>query len=161
MDRYWSRRFRQHMELKRSARMTGVPHLGVPEIFIDDEVDQQKLSRPTLSPLLSPLDITDHRSFQGFGVEGTSARSRRGTINSDQAPNSPLSPGAGRSPQLSPHRPTNSEYSFEQSQEPGSGEQSRRGSAVSAENVLQVLDESAWGESIRRSFTTRRPDRPS
>ncbi|KAK3062853.1 hypothetical protein LTS18_003232, partial [Coniosporium uncinatum] len=33
---------------------------------------------------------------------------------------------------------------------------SRAGSAVSAQDVLDVLDNSAWGESIRRSFTVRR-----
>lgn len=36
------------------------------------------------------------------------------------------------------------------------GGRSRAGSAVSAREVLDVLDNSAWGESIRRSFTTRR-----
>ncbi|KAF2002857.1 hypothetical protein P154DRAFT_124470 [Amniculicola lignicola CBS 123094] len=36
------------------------------------------------------------------------------------------------------------------------GGRSRQNSAVSAADVLEVLDNSAWGESIRRSFTTRR-----
>ena len=35
----------------------------------------------------------------------------------------------------------------------------RAGSAVEAQNVLDVLESSAWGESIRRSFSTRRPSR--
>lgn len=40
---------------------------------------------------------------------------------------------------------------------PGSaGNRSRQNSAVSAADVLEVLDNSAWGESIRRSFTQRR-----
>lgn len=34
---------------------------------------------------------------------------------------------------------------------------SRQNSDVSAHDVLDVLDNSIWGESIRRSFTTRRP----
>lgn len=34
---YWSRKFKRHMELKRSARMTAVPRLDVPDIFVDDE----------------------------------------------------------------------------------------------------------------------------
>lgn len=34
---------------------------------------------------------------------------------------------------------------------------SRANSSVSAQDVLEVLDNSAWGESIRRSFTMRRP----
>lgn len=37
------------------------------------------------------------------------------------------------------------------------GGRSRASSAVSAQEVLDVLDNSAWGESIRRSFTLRRP----
>ncbi|GAB7348680.1 hypothetical protein MBLNU459_g7040t3 [Dothideomycetes sp. NU459] len=36
------------------------------------------------------------------------------------------------------------------------GARSRAGSSVSARDVLDVLDNSAWGESIRRSFTMRR-----
>jgi hypothetical protein len=34
---------------------------------------------------------------------------------------------------------------------------SRANSSVSAQDVLEVLDNSAWGESIRKSFSTRRP----
>jgi voltage-dependent calcium channel len=34
---------------------------------------------------------------------------------------------------------------------------SRANSNVSAQDVLEVLDNSVWGESIRRSFTTKRP----
>lgn len=44
----------------------------------------------------------------------------------------------------------------------GAGDgRSRAVSAVSAQNVLEVLDNSAWGESIRRSFTQRRPSNGS
>jgi hypothetical protein len=35
---------------------------------------------------------------------------------------------------------------------------SRAGSNVSARDVLEVLEDSAWGESIRKSFSMRRPD---
>jgi hypothetical protein len=38
---------------------------------------------------------------------------------------------------------------------PSAGGRSRAASSVNAQNVLDVLDTSAWGESIRRSFTTR------
>jgi hypothetical protein len=37
------------------------------------------------------------------------------------------------------------------------GGRSRANSAVSVQGVLDALDASAWGESIRRSFSTRRP----
>ena len=41
------------------------------------------------------------------------------------------------------------------------GGRSRANSTVSARDVLDVLDNSAWGESIRRSFTLRRPSENS
>ncbi|XMA11365.1 hypothetical protein WAI453_004156 [Rhynchosporium graminicola] len=178
---YWSRKFRQHLERKRSGRMTDIPQLG-PEVYIDDEVDiAAKRARATVSPLLSPTDIADPRSsFITHGLGGA-ARHRRGGssasgplspgtpgMSSSLAPGSPrASPGA--SPQISSHKPSNSTFSFEGNESSGGGagagggsaQSSRRGSAVSAENVLDVLDNSAWGESIRRSFTLRRPgDRP-
>jgi hypothetical protein len=143
--------------------MTDIPQLG-PEVFVDDADDLSKQARSTVTPLLSPMDISGPRSsFITHGLDGA-ARMRRGTGSSAGGPLSPFSPGSpGRSPQLSPHRPTNSAFSFEAGEQlsggGGSGHSSRRGSGVSAENVLEVLDNSAWGESIRRSFTTRRPDK--
>ena len=169
------------MDLKKSGRMTAVPQLG-PEVFIDD----RDISGPTSSgsAMLSPTgprDPTDARvSFVTHGLDGA-AHQRRGTETSLGGVLPPgslgmmsangISPGVSpqRSPQLSPHRPhhrpTNSAFSFEGSEHlgsnhggsVGSGQNSRRGSITAAENVLQVLDESAWGESIRRSFTMRRP----
>lgn len=145
--------------------MTDVPQLG-PEVFVDDSHDITKQAQSRVSPLLSPLDPQDPRgSFITHGLDG--ARQRRGTDASLGAFPSPgVSPGISPfiSPQLSPHhhpqhRATNSAFSFEGGELsgslPGSGENSRRGSA--AEHVLDVLDNSAWGESIRRSFTMRRP----
>ncbi|KAL2067362.1 hypothetical protein VTL71DRAFT_1787 [Oculimacula yallundae] len=171
---YWSRAFRKHLERKKSGRMTDIPQLG-PEVYIDDEVDiAAKQARATVSPLLSPTDIADPRSsFIAHGLDGA-ARHRRGgsSVSGPLSPGNPgLSPGLsprgspGVSPQISPHRPSNSGFSFEGNElgggtagaGGGSGQSSRRGSAVSAENVLDVLDNSAWGESIRRSFTLRRP----
>jgi hypothetical protein len=144
--------------------MTTIPQLG-PEVYVDDEVDLvKKNARTTVSPLLSPADIAENRtSFVAHGLDGA-ARHRRGTDASLSGigPLSPGTPSPGVSPQLSPHRPTNSQFSFEGGELTpvgGSAQSSRRGSAVSAENVLEVLDNSAWGESIRRSFTMRRPSR--
>lgn len=34
---FWSRRFKRHMELKNSARMTGVPQFGVPDILVEED----------------------------------------------------------------------------------------------------------------------------
>jgi hypothetical protein len=149
------------MEMKRSGRMTTIPQLG-PEVYVDDENDTTKQPKVTVSTFLSPMDIGDPRSsFIAHGLEGA-ARFRSGSIGAP-GPASPGSPGHSPrlSPQLSPHRPTNSAFSFEGEQlsPAGSAHSSRRGSAVDAENVLEVLDNSAWGESIRRSFTMRRPSK--
>lgn len=157
--------------------MTDIPQLG-PEVFVDDVDDNSKQARATVSPLLSPpspLDLSDPRSsFIAHGLDA--ARHQRGSSLGQftQGPLGPLSPGSPGispgvsprgSPQLSPHRPTNSAYSFEDGElteaAAGSAHSSRRGSAVTAENVLEVLDNSAWGESIRRSFTMRRPPGPN
>jgi len=153
------------MEKKRSGRMTDIPQLG-PEVYVDDEADITKQAKTSASPspgaLLSPNDITDPRtSFITYGtLDGQPQRERRGT---DASMTNPFPPTDTRaSPQLSPHRPTNSGFSFDGEHGPSgvsSNASSRRGSAVSAENVLEVLDNSVWGESIRRSFTMRRPSR--
>lgn len=50
---YWSRKFKRHMDLKRSARMTGVPQLGVPDILVDDEDDRSPGGgRQRITPML-------------------------------------------------------------------------------------------------------------
>jgi len=157
------------MEKKRSGRMTDIPQLG-PEVFVEDTDEIAKHASSMVSPLLSPPSAIDARgTFIAHGLDG-SARHRRGTDASLSGLVSPGTPGfagsSALSPQMSPrntyqHRATNSAvsaFSFEGGElisPGGSGPNSRRGSA--AENVLDVLDNSAWGESIRRSFTMRRP----
>ena len=172
------------MDRKKSGRMTAVPQLG-PEVFIDDrDITRHGSSSSAMLSPTSPRDPRDARvSFVTHGLDGA-GRQRRGTETSLGGFIPPgshglmsanmshgISPGVSpqRSPQLTPHhahhRPTNSAFSFDGSEHlgsnhggsVGSGQNSRRGSATAAENVLQVLDESAWGESIRRSFTMRRP----
>lgn len=142
--------------------MTTIPQLG-PEVYIDDEGDIGKKTANQSASLLSPTDIEDPRaSFIAYGLDGAPGRQRRATEASvNLGPLSPGTPGTpGMSPQLSPHRATATGFSLEgRDSGANSAATSRRGSAVSAENVLEVLDNSAWGESIRRSFTMRRPSR--
>jgi hypothetical protein len=150
--------------------MTAVPNLG-PEIYVEDEEDLAKRAKERASARaserLSPHDgaMDPRSSFITHGLDGAyrhrtgESSSSLGGFGAFGGPLSPRSPQ--RSPKLSPHRPTNSNFSFEADQQlsaPNSAASSRRGSDVSAENVLQVLDNSAWGESIRRSFTVKRPD---
>jgi len=139
--------------------MTDIPQLG-PEVFVDDGDHIGHHSRSPASPLLSPMSAVDPRTtFIHHGLEGPADPRGAG---SDASPSATArSPGGpSPSPQLSPHRPTNSAFSFDGadlSGERNSANSSRRGSAVSAENLVEVLDNSAWGDSIRRSFTMRRP----
>ncbi|TAQ88335.1 hypothetical protein B7494_g3339 [Chlorociboria aeruginascens] len=146
---YWSRIFRRHMDSKRSGRMTAVPQLG-PEVYIDDEEHTARRPQPPRSgdTFLSPSTADARGSFISYGLDGTPLGPRRGS-DGGVGPGSASSPGSSpkASPKLSPHRPTNSAFSFEvpdASGDGGSGQSSRRGSA--AENVLDVLDNSAWGE---------------
>jgi len=132
--------------------MTDIPQLG-PEVFVDDVDVSKQHAQSASATLLSPLDLPTTSPFLAHGME-SAIRNR-----SDSLGGSP-----GPSPGLSPHRPANSisGYSFDGTEliePPGSGNSTRRNSAISNENVLDVLDNSAWGDSIRRSFTTKRPDK--
>ncbi len=139
--------------------MTDVPQFELPEIVVDDEDEE---TGKQMHSSLSPADITDHRATwrESFGLDGAHGSPERPRLSTDitmAGPGSAIS-SPSPSPRLAPHRPSNSGYSFEMS-ESGSPDQSRRGSAVDAENVVEAFSESAWGESLRRSFTTRRPPR--
>ncbi|KAI1647814.1 Ion transport protein-domain-containing protein [Daldinia loculata] len=160
---YWSRQFKKHMEKKRSARMTAIPQLDVPDIFVDDEDDRKRTAtqRTTMaapvargtSDFLSVSDASrpQHKSW----TSGTDIS----TYDSSQT--HPLSlPRA--SPSMPGHRSHASALSFElQDSGTNSGENSRRGSSVSPAQVRELLDDSAWVESIRRSATIRRSVRRS
>jgi hypothetical protein len=130
--------------------MTDIPQFEVPEIIVEDDDGGQGSSNPfdhDASPQMSATHTPDRQSAfrEVFGLDGSFQYPESGSALSSPA----------RSPRLTPHRPTNSAYSFE-IQDPTSPRHSRQGSGVSAENVLEVFSESAWGESLRRSFTQRR-----
>ncbi|KAG7111545.1 hypothetical protein HYQ44_009740 [Verticillium longisporum] len=155
---YYSRQFKKHKERKQAGRMTAVPQLDIPHIFVDDE-DGSKQQTPTIrqsgqgkSTLLSAEDAdrAHHRSWSGSSdLQGPGL---------DGGYQHPLSfPRSG--PSSPSHQSATSAFSFEL-QEPGlgSGENSRRTSAVSPAQVSNILDDSVWVESIRRSATVRKPD---
>ena len=148
--------------------MTGVPQLGVPEIFIDDEDEGPPQSLQGVSALddgtgWSPL-------ASSADPAGPSSYHRRDPSQSASTRSPSTSPQ--RSPMSRQHRPglsvsdtydNSSEWhSFARPLSPGgtrAADHSRQNSVVSAQDVLEVLDQSAWGESIRRSFTARRRSR--
>lgn len=149
--------------------MTAVPQFTVPEIFIDDEdiTDVQRGQySATGSPMFSP--VAGAFSASGSDIRAPSPpndMTLRSRANSIQT--TPLGSPTRASPQTTPFSPpVDGEWQFASAlsrppsplevEQSATGNRSRQNSAVSAADVLEVLDNSAWGESIRRSFTQRR-----
>lgn len=143
--------------------MTTVPQFAVPEIFVDhQEDDQRPMSRENASegphsPGLSPKSHGRESRAAGLPRIDTSLQ-ERGSGASTPTEWSSISPS------LSPRRVTThieTEYDSPSRQaDPGSPrgdhDHSRENSAMSVDDMMQSLGDSAWGESIRRSFTQRR-----
>jgi hypothetical protein len=172
---YWSRRFRRFQNSKGNFRMAGPPQLAVPEIFVEDPEDV-----PTDSKSIEPQDFTESilvpsprisepgsstSSFNARGVPRIDTTLRRRESTKTSPTQGDYSPGL--SPSLSPSRlfPTDTAYPGpDRSATPNSprASHSRQGSAVSslgAEGVMESFDNSAWGQSMKRSFSMRRPSR--
>jgi hypothetical protein len=169
---YWARRFRRAMDQKKQGRMATIPQFTVPEIFIDDEDITNAKRVPHHSPSGSSLFTPADTNTQGGLIRAptpphldtnAAARSRANSIQ--QTPTgSPTRGSPGASP-FSPPADADWQFATALSRPPSPLEElgpgpadsrSRANSAVSAADVLEVLDNSAWGESIRRSFTQRR-----
>lgn len=175
---YYSRKFKRHMEIKRSARMTGIPQLDVPEIMVDNEEDRAAgrsnsyqgggATSTPLSPgagdFLSADDAhAHHRSWSNVSADLSSYDTSYGHPLAGPRASGPVSPS---------HRAQPSGFSFELNETPpdydpaneddgggtrGSiGSAGHRGSAVSPAQVREMLDDSVWMDSIRRSATMNR-----
>ncbi|KAL1865499.1 calcium channel protein [Diaporthe australafricana] len=191
---YYARQFKRHMDRKRSARMTAVPQLDLPDILVDDEEErekrktsasarlqnpygQQSPSTPGSAGLRSPMSGGAFLSPNEARNSGGGATSHQKTFsgmsadltlqtNFDSAGGAhPLSmPRAGEasSARSDAHQSTHSAFSFEL--QPGSANSSaansrrnsRSNSAVSPIQMSQILDDSIWMASIRRSATMKR-----
>lgn len=155
---YWRRYLRRHRTHRQSARMQTVPQFTVPEIFVEDEDDASggnTADKGAASHVSSP------------SLSSTHTQSARNSIQISPVPTPPM---------LTPQhtgdhdiRRSLSERRLDMSMnlglEPGSpgglevGDEGRRGrsnSAVSVQEVLDALDQSAWGASLRRSFSQQR-----
>jgi hypothetical protein len=127
---FWSRRFRRYRQGKQNARVTAIPDLGVPEIFIQDESDGEDIVQANKfdvpSVAVTPVDYDPSDTADSLGVgraptsgsdarlhrqSGSQMRNRSGSIQSS-APSSPTAP---ESPYLSArrHRPTPSSSSIQ------------------------------------------------
>jgi hypothetical protein len=173
---YWSRWFRRQKNYSRDSRMAGPPQLTVPEIFVEDPDDAtnniqstepQDFTEPVpVSPRIMEPG-TSSSSFNARGVPPIDTTLRR----RDSSKTSPTRDEPSPRPSLSPSRSPGWLFPIDTSYpgpdrattptSPRAGH-SRQGSAVSsmgAQGVIESFDNSAWGESIRRSFTLRRPSR--
>lgn len=176
---YYSRQFKRHMDKKRAARMTAVPQLDVPEILVENEEEhtivgnsaatrnrnRAATTATSSSAFLSAEDARmHHRTWTGSSADVTAFDTHIGhPLAAPRAPGGSLTP---TSPQVPPG---GSAFSFTL-QDPtdtaataggadgdtGSAQTSRRGSSVSPAQVREMLDDSVWMASIRRSATMRR-----
>ncbi|KAI0404915.1 ion transporter [Xylaria palmicola] len=161
---YYSRQFRRHLEKKRSGRMTAIPQLDVPEIFVDDESDgtlgrsQTARQRTTLAVPPMPSAPSD---FLG-AFDGTRPQHRSWSQGADLSTYDTTQPHPLSGPRLAPtvsgRQSEGSMYSFDvhEYENTGSTTHGRQGSEVSPSQVRSFLDDSVWAESIRRSATVRK-----
>lgn len=156
---YWARRFRKRIENRKSARLTAIPQFSIPEIFVEDqerheadddffngESSLQKDSRLTLSSAISQIS----------GVSPTSSPRPSLQIDTSIAAESSSEwsrIGAALSPRQTAAELGVDHPSRSQSM---SGHSSQEDNAVIVQDMMQSLGDSAWGQSIRRSFTQRR-----
>lgn len=157
-----SRRFRRITEASKAGYLTHPPQFPVPEIFVDeDEINNEDRNREarsswTVSATLSPRSMAGEPSIPGSPSRPSLRIDTSGSVGSEDI-RSPRDWFA-ISPSLAPgsFRDTDTGYRGAFGDTQRSTRHARDPSAVSVENVMQSLEDSAWGESIRRSFTQRR-----
>jgi hypothetical protein len=180
---FWSRWLRSQQNARRDSRMDGVPQINVPEIFVenpDDCFESQTSPEPhdftETTPLhpkpsfastsktsssglreLPPID-TSAAMTPLFGPPSPTTNRSPGhspTLGRHSRKNSGVSAAGTPSPTLSPHRLTAVDTHY-----PGATpNHSRQNSAVSniSAGVMESFEDSAWGRSMRRSFSLARP----
>ena len=150
--------------------MAGVPQLGIPDILVDDEEVVSGDDRSDNG------DGQDKRTSLRAEASGSAQRwswamgpGDRGSYEQGAAqhplsaprlsPTSPTQPGSGSGFNFEVQTPTGEEPSGRLSV--GGGDVNRPARAVGSSRVEDMLDDSVWVESIRRSATIRRSDRGS
>lgn len=173
---YWSRQFRRAIDRKKAGRMTAVPQFqfSVPEIHVDVPGDSEEPEAPasgamtpqtqhvpegSFVPMLSPTSPA-HRRTESSPAARRSDLPRLDTTLADRSSGgSTPTEWSSFSPMRTPRRMYGERVSFESTERqesPSGTDHSRQNSAMSVRDVMHSLDNSAWGESIRRSFTQRR-----
>ena len=182
---YWSQIFRRSKEARHSARMVTVPQFAVPEIFVEGQDWQSPVidvfpPSADVSPTGSISDAGNHGLDPHFGTSppSPSGLRHRGEFFGSSPTRSDHSYNV--SPVLRPRRPSYEpddgldSISFDGplNNSPSSSsrtpsrrhrrhnssmdDRQRRSPQTQTFSALEVFDNSAWGESIRRSFTLRR-----
>ncbi|KAJ5950888.1 uncharacterized protein N7479_009301 [Penicillium vulpinum] len=172
---YWSREFRRKVDRKKSGRMSVVPTFTVPEIYVDDPVDDSEehdepgsgaitpQTQPDLDgnfpPMLSP--VSHHRRAESSPIGHRNALPRINTnlSGSVSSSNTPTREWSSISPSITPRHMYGEGTSLdtiETHEAPSGIDTSRQSNGMNVQDVMNSLDNSAWGESIRRSFTQRR-----
>lgn len=153
---YWARRFRSRLNSRQSATMKTVPQFAVPEIFIEDDDADTPQTANFQSSIRREMSSTDNtRNRMSLDVGGLRLRADPSSGSPQTDRSSPISP----SPLAHGPSPSVGSANFQWGDGAADGStrnRSRAGSSVSPQDVLNVFDNSAWGESIRRSFTIRR-----
>ncbi|OGE56375.1 hypothetical protein PENARI_c003G08091 [Penicillium arizonense] len=177
---YWSRQFRRQVERKKSGRMSMIPTFTVPEIFVDDPVDEhdehdepgsgamtpqtQPEFDTNITPMLSPVSLHRRAESSPAARHGTLPRIDTNLIGRASGASTPTRDWSSISPSRTPQHMYGDRVSFDthETLESSSVTRSRQNSIMNVQGVMNSLDNSAWGESLRRSFTQRRPgDRSS
>lgn len=171
---YWSRKFRRAVEHKKSGRMTDIPQFTVPEIFVDDPGDSdeaeeqapgtmtpqtQPETESPFAPMLSPTSTSRRRAESSPSARRADLPRLDTTLAGRSSGGSTPTEWSSISPSRTPRHMYGERVSFDSSDRqdsPSRGDHSRQNSAMSVREVMNSLDNSAWGESIRRSFTQRR-----
>ncbi|RKF58950.1 Calcium-channel protein cch1 [Erysiphe neolycopersici] len=146
---YWSRKFHQHLESLKFRQVVDLSKQG-PSIYVNnEEIYKQKIGNAQSSVPISQDQTNPYSNLSDFNLDG-GARRRRSVSRGNMATSPVLLP------QHSPSTAVTTGFALENCDIGGSSCSSRRGSSVSTENVLDIIDDSAWGESVRRSFILRR-----
>ena len=158
---YWSRQFKKHMERKRASRMSVIPQIPVPHIFVDGDPSESS-SGAERSQLTDPIRWTN--LTPGEGAWQRAAQGPTDLSLHDTAYQHPLSYPRSSS-DITTRQESTSGFSFELDESDGQVADaiagSRRGSATTPTEARGMLDDSVWMESIRRSATLRRPEKGS
>lgn len=158
---HWKRKFRKHQAARRDSRVDAPAQVSIPEIFIDNPDESPDASNEMVARDFTETAPLSPRKMTPEVPRINTNLSRESFASSNRSPRD-ASPGS--SPAASPRHLSSVDtayYGRDRSppMTPTLGGHSRQGSGVNAQGlgVMESFDTSAWGESLRRSFTTRRP----